>query len=124
MELSTKTSMHAKYFIINQGSDRQLFKYAYKFFEKSTISLISSRQRRFRFSLPFQKCFIETINISKTVALMIASEQEKILWIFYFKSKQEQNSLYLHGAPSLIVSKEQIISFWWPSLHIEYFSEV
>lgn len=30
----------------------------------------------------------------------------------------------MHGASSLIVAEEQVVSFWRPSLHVEYLPEV
>ena len=124
VEFLTQAAMHAQDFIINESSNGQLLEDANELLEHFAVLLVIARKLEAGFTLPLEQRFVEAIDEGQIVALVISSEQEKVLGVLDFESEQKKNGFDLHWAPTLIVSQEQVVCFRWPSLHVEDLAKV
>jgi len=56
--------MHAKYFVVDERSDGELFEDGYKSFEELAVFLIVALQSQLRLALPLKQRAVEAINVS------------------------------------------------------------
>jgi hypothetical protein len=56
---------------------------------------------------------IEAVNSVYTRTLVIAPENEKVLWVFDLVREQETDCLQALFSPVDIVTEEEVVSLWW-----------
>jgi hypothetical protein len=94
--------MHAQDFIFDQGGNRHYIEQLNELAPKWYI-------------VPAAALLIKAIYPWYVLALVIAPQQEDTLRILYFEGKQQHHCLNALDAAVDIVTKEQVISFWWLS---------
>jgi hypothetical protein len=67
---------------------------------------------------------VEAIDTIDTGALMVASEHEKILWIFDLVSKHQTDGLNRLFSTIDVISQKEIISITWKTCIFEQFNKV
>ena len=92
--------MHAQNFIIDQCSDRQ------------TIKAVSEDLPQFD-AMSALALIVETVDPIDRCTLVIASQQEEILWVLYFVGEQEAHCLKRLLSTVDVVTQEQVVGIRW-----------
>ena len=78
--------MHAQNFVVYKSGHGKLFEYARELFKQPAVLLVVARQSNLGLALPLEQRLVKTINVGETVALVITSQQEKVLWVLDLES--------------------------------------
>ena len=67
---------------------------------------------------------VETIDAVDGGALVVATENEEVLWVLDFVGKEKADGLKRLLSAVDVVTKEEVIGFWWESSVLEESEEI
>jgi len=103
--------MDTEYFIVDQSSNWETIEALNKFFPQFK-------------TIPSFALIVKSINSINTSAFMVSSQQEKVFRVLNFISEHQTNNLKVLLTSVNIVSKEEIIAFWWESSNFKYSKQI
>lgn len=103
--------MAAKDLLVNDGGDGQ------------AVEAVGERLPQLDVE-PSLALVVEAVDPVYARALVVASQQEKVLWIFDFVGEQQTNGLQRLLAPVHVVAQEQVVGLWRESSVLEQSQQV
>jgi len=103
--------MHAKDFLINEGSNREAVEAVGESLPE--LNVISSLA-----------LIVEAVDSVDGGALVVSSEDEEVLWVFDLVGEQKADGLEGLLSTIDVISQEEIVGLWWESSILEKAEQV
>mmetsp|Transcript_13833 Transcript_13833/g.23603 ORF Transcript_13833/g.23603 Transcript_13833/m.23603 type:complete len:209 (-) Transcript_13833:154-780(-) len=95
-----ESSVGTEYLFLNDGCDRQAIKCITERFPELDV-------------VPSPHLVIESVDPVDACALVVSSEDEKVLWVPYFEREKQANGFDGLLPPIYVISEEEVIGLWW-----------